>query len=209
MKILIGGECNGKIRDAFIAKGHDAISCDLKDTIAPGPHYKGDMMDIINDGFDIGIFHPPCTYISRSSVQWLSHPADRHLPFIHRRDHPLYPGRRKKAMDAIEFAKKIWASKIPKLVIENPIGLLSRWKKPSQIVEPWMFGDEYKKPTCLWIRGLPLLTPTNIVGQGDIVITKSGKKIPKWYSSANLKERGATRSVTFDGIAKAMADQWG
>ena len=161
------------------------------------------------------IAHPPCTYLAGSSVQWLSHPEDKNLPFEERRPNPKYPDRRKHMEESIEFVKKLYNSHIPMVAIENPVGLLgTKWKKADQIIQPWMFGDEATKTTCLWIKNLPPLMPTQIVGKGERTVFASGKSHPKWYADAlaNAKtkqERQTLRSKTFPGIAKAIAEQWG
>ena len=141
-------------------------------------------------------------------------PDDRHLPFNDRRAHPKYPTRRQDMLDSVEFVKALYNSNIPRIAIENPVGLLSsRWRKPDQIVQPYMFGDEATKTTCLWLKNLPNLTPTNIVGKGERTVFASGKSHPKWYADALAKaktkeERQTLRSKTFPGMAKAIATQW-
>lgn len=163
----------------------------------------------------LAIFHPPCTFIASSSVQWLSNPEDRWIDFDERRPHPLYPNRRKDALDSIQFIKNLYNSEIEKVAIENPIGLLSsKWKKPDQIIQPYQFGDEATKSTCLWLKNLPLLQPTNVVGKGEKQFFNSGKSHPKWYAeilrtAKTKEERQRLRSKTFPGIAKAFAEQWG
>jgi hypothetical protein len=166
------------------------------------------------------VAHPPCTFLAVSGVAWLSHPEDTHLPFEDRRPHPKYPNRRNDMLDSIEFVKKLYNSSIPYVAIENPVGLLSsRWRKPDQIIQPYMFGDEATKTTCLWLKNLPLLLPTKIVGKGErfeFVDGKTGKikSQPLWYYQALLnaktkQERQTLRSKTFPGMAKAFAEQWG
>ena len=161
------------------------------------------------------IAHPPCTYLASSGAQWLSHPDDKELPFEERRPHPKYPNRRQDMLDSVEFVKALYNTDIEYIAIENPVGLLSsRWRKPDQIVQPYMFGDEATKTTCLWLKNLPLLTPTDIVGKGERTVFESGKSHPKWYADAlkNAKtkeERQTLRSKTFQGMANAFAKQWG
>lgn len=185
MKILIGCEYSGRVRDSFIKKGHDAISCDILDTISPGPHYKGNVLDIINDNWDMGIFFPPCTHLATSGARW-------------------FPFKQKEQKEAIDFFMKLVNSNIPKIAIENPVGIMSTiYRKPDQIIEPYMFGESYNKKTCLWLKNLPKLVPTNIVNQGEYVI-HGGKRIPKWYSNREIK-----RDLTFQGIADGMSSQWG
>jgi hypothetical protein len=190
MKVLVACEYSGTVRDAFIKLGHDAISCDLLPTDIPGPHYQGDIFDIINDGFDLMIAHPPCTYLCNSGVCWLHKDKTRW----------------DKMRDGAIFFKRLLDCNIPKICIENPVSVISsRIRKPEQIIQPWQFGDEFQKTTCLWLKNLPQLIPTKIVGKGEFVTFESGKRMPKWYSNA----KGKSRSKTFPGIAQAMATQWG
>jgi len=182
MKVLIACEFRGAVRDAFIAKGHDAISCDLLPTEKPGPHYQGDVFDIIDYGFDLMIAHPPCTHLSVSGA--------RH--FVEKR----IDGRQQAA---VSFFKKLAKSDIEMIAIENPISIISSlWRKPDQIIQPWQFGHGETKSTCLWLKNLPKLTPTNIVSGRDARIHKMLPSPDRW------KER----SRTFKGIADAIASQW-
>ena len=195
MHILIACEYSGTVRDAFIAKGHDAMSCDLLPTDVPGPHYQGDVFDIINNGWDMMIAHPPCTYLSVSGMHWTA----RGL-----RDPQL-------TEDALDFVTRLMAASIPRIAIENPISVISsRIRKPDQIINPWQFGHDASKRTCLWLKNLPLLTPTDIV-EPRIV---NGKK--RWANQTDSgqnrlppsEDRWKIRSETYTGIAQAMADQW-
>ena len=204
MKVLIACEFSGAVRDAFIGGGHEAMSCDLLPTAVPGPHYQGSVLDIINDGWDLMIAHPPCTYLTLTGNKWFKPEfADR------------FPTRHQDREDAIEFFMNLANAPIPKIAIENPIGVMSsRYKKPNQIIQPWQYGFPTTKATCLWLKGLPNLVPTNVVSKGEVVISKSGNRMSKWYyetSKLPLKGgvRAKARSVTFQGIADAMADQWG
>ena len=204
MKVLVACEYSGRVRDAFIRGGHEAMSCDLVPTDAPGPHYQGDVMDIINDGWDLLIAFPPCTYLTLTGNKWFKPEfADR------------FPKRHQQRKDAVDFFMKIATMPIPKIAIENPIGVMSRiYRKPDQIIQPWQFGFPTTKATCLWLKGLPTLKPTNIVDKGEVVVSKSGNRMSKWYyetSKLPLKNgaRAKARSVTFQGVADAMADQWG
>lgn len=217
MRAIFGCEESQANTIAFRAKGVEAYSCDIKPCTGGHPewHIQGDIFDVVEqEQFDFGFFNPPCTFVAGSAVQWLSHPEDKHLPFEQRREHPLYPGRRKDMTDAVEFVKRLYNLPIKMLGIENPVGKLSTlWKKPTQIVQPYMFGDEATKTTCLWLKGLPILHPTNIVGKGERVVWSSGKSFPKWYSdikntAKSKEERQTLRSKTFPGMAAAMADQW-
>ena len=160
------------------------------------------------------IAHPPCTYLAVSGAQWFYHPEDKELPVGDRRPHPKYPTRTADREDAIRFFMALANAPIEKIAIENPIGVISsRWRKPDQIVQPFMFGDNARKTTCFWLKNLPLLEPTKLVDEGERIYFKSGKSQPKWYSDAFVKaktneERRTLRSKTFQGMAKAMASQW-
>lgn len=216
MKILVGCEESQAITIRLRALGHEAYSNDLLPCSGGHPewHIQCDVLDLLDRGWDGAIFHPPCTFLASSGVQWLSHPDDIDLPFEERRPHPKYPNRRQDMLDSVEFVKKLYDAPIPKIAIENPIGLLSsRWKKPDQIVQPYHFGDEASKSTCFWLKGLPLLKPTNIVGKGEKVVYASGKSHPKWYADAmryakTKEERQLIRSKTFPGMADAIVNQW-
>jgi hypothetical protein len=183
MKVLIACEYSGRVRDAFIALGHDAMSCDLLPTDAIGPHYQGDVFDIINDGWDLMIAHPPCTHLAVSGAR---HFAAKQASGVQQ--------------EALEFVRRLLDSPIPKIALENPISIISsRIRKPDQIIQPWQFGHGETKATCLWLKGLPKLKPTNIVGGREA-------KVHKMPPSAN---RWKLRSTTYQGIADAMAAQWG
>ena len=202
MKVLVACEFSGTVREAFAAKGHDAWSCDIEPTDIPGNHYQGDVKDILKEGWDMMIAHPPCTYLTVTGNKWFKPEyKDR------------FPTRQQDREDAIKFFMMLAEAPIDKIVIENPIGIMSTtYKKPNQIIHPWQFGHEASKSTCLWIKGLPNLEPTNIVGKGEFVTYKSGKRMTKWYADAaskSPKERAKIRNTTFTGIAQAMANQWG
>lgn len=196
MRVLVACEYSGRVRDAFIRKGHEAVSCDLLPTDVEGPHYQGDVFDIINDGWDLMICHPPCTFLSVSGMHW----TKRGL-----RDPQL-------TEDALEFVQKLLNAPIDKIALENPVSVISsRIRKPDQVIQPWWFGHDASKKTCLWLKNLPPLVPTNIVC-GRLVNgrmrygnqTDSGQnKLPP------SKDRWKIRSETFEGIADAMAQQWG
>lgn len=187
MRVLIACEYSGAVRDAFIRAGHDAMSCDLLPTDAPGPHYQGSVLDILNDGWDLMIAHPPCTHLAVSGAK-----------HFHRKQ--------AQQAEALEFVRTLMLAPIPSICIENPVSIIStRIRKPDQIVQPWMFGDEAQKTTCLWLKNLPLLKPTNIVSKGEFYVSPKGKKLPKWYSDNKDPKH---RSKTFPGIAQAMAEQW-
>jgi hypothetical protein len=196
MKVLIACEFSGTVRDSFIRRGHEAMSCDLEPTEVPGPHYQGNVLDIINDGWDLMIAHPPCTHLAVSGAR---HFAQKRAD-----------GRQQQGID---FFMQIANSNIPKYAIENPIGIMSNlWRKPDQIIQPWEYGHGTTKATCLWLKGLPLLKPTKIVNKGDVWVAKSGKRMSQWFYDSSLlqpKEREKMRNKTFQGIADAMAQQWG
>ena len=216
MRILVACEESQAITKEFRKLGHDAYSCDLLPCSGGHPewHYQSDVIDILNNGWDLMVAHPPCTFLAGSSVQWLSHPEDKHLLFDERRPHPKYPNRRQNMLESLDFVKSLYNAPIEYVAIENPVGLLSsRWKKPSQIIQPYMFGDEATKTTCLWLKNLPPLVPTQVVGKGERTVYSSGKSHQKWYADAlkNAKtkeERQTLRSKTFPGIAEAIATQW-
>lgn len=200
MKILIACEFSGIVRDAFIKRGHDAVSCDLLPTESPGPHYQGDVFDIINDNWDLMIAHPPCTYLCVSGLHW----------------NGRVDGRAEKTRDAIEFVKQLWWSNIPKIAIENPVGCLStQFMKPTQIIQPYDFGDDASKKTCLWLKNLPKLTPTTRFN--GRIVNWNGKMVERWSNQtdsgqSNLgpsETRSMERSKTYLGIAKRMAELWG
>ena len=216
-KVLIACEESQTVALAFRNLGHEAYSCDLLPCSGNHPefHYQCDIFEVINNGWDLMCAHPPCTFLAGSAVQWLSHPEDKNLPFDERRPHPKYPNRRQDMLDSVEFVKALYNCNIEKVAIENPVGLLSnKWRKPDQIIQPYYFGDEATKTTCLWLKNLPQLQYTNVVGKGERTVFASGKSHPKWYADALAKsktkeERQRIRSKTFEGIAKAIADQYG
>ena len=196
MRVLVACEFSGVVRDAFIKAGHTALSCDLMPTDKPGPHYQGDVMDIIGGGWDLMIAHPPCTHLAVSGAR---HFAKKRAD-----------GRQQ---EGIDFFMALARAAIPRYAIENPIGIMSNiWRKPDQIIQPWQYGHSVTKSTCLWLKGLPALTPTDIVDKGVTWTAKSGKRMSQWYydsSCLNPKEREKMRNKTFQGIADAMAQQWG
>jgi site-specific DNA-cytosine methylase len=196
MRVLVACEFSGIVREAFRAKGHDAWSCDLLPTEIPGQHVQGDVLDILNDGWDLIIAHPPCTHLAVSGAAW----------FKQKRE----DGRQQ---EGIDFFMKFVDIKCPKVAIENPVGIMSRiYRKPDQIIQPYEYGEPFSKKTCLWLKGLPKLTPTNVVEKGEQIKYKSGKSMPKWYADAFKlppQERAKIRSKTFQGIAEAMANTWG
>ena len=192
MRVLIACEYSGTVRDAFRAAGHDAMSCDLLPTDKPGPHHQGDVFDIIGNDWDMMIAHPPCTHLAVSGAKhFVAKQAD---------------GRQ---AAALLFVRRLLDAPIPRICLENPVSIISsQIRKPDQIIQPWMFGHEATKTTCLWLKGLPHLVPTNIVGKGARHVTKSGKSLPVWYNLPPSPMRWKIRSATFKGIADAMAAQW-
>ena len=193
MRVLIACEYSGTVRDAFIAKGHDAMSCDLLPTDKEGPHYQGDVFDIIGDGWDLMIAHPPCTHLAVSGARWFKDKA-------------------KEQEQALDFVRALLNADIPRIALENPISIISsKVRKPDQIVQPWQFGHDASKSTCLWLKGLPKLVPTSLVAPRIV----NGKK--RWANQTDSgqnrltpsEDRWKIRSETYSGIAKAMADQWG
>ena len=226
--VLVACEESQAVTKELRLLGHNAFSCDLLPCSGGHPewHFNRDVFEVIEgnggqlqdgstvsvESWDVMIAHPPCTYLSVSGAQWYYHPDDKHLPTEDRRPHPRYPNRAKDRDSAIEFFIALTNAPIEKIAIENPVGVVnSKYRKPDQVVQPFMFGDEARKTTCLWLKNLPQLKPTNIVGEGERVYFKSGKSQPKWYSDAFSKkdaERRTIRSKTFPGMAKAMAQQW-
>ena len=193
MRVLIACEYSGVVRDAFLARGHEAVSCDLLPTESPGPHFEEDIFGIIDKGWDLMIAHPPCTDLAVSGAK---HFAAK-----------IADGRQQRALD---FVQRLLDAPIDKICLENPVSVISsKIRKPDQIIQPWMFGHEATKTTCLWLKNLPLLEATDIVDKGARHVTKSGKSLPAWYNLPPSKDRWKIRSATFPGIAAAMAEQWG
>ena len=194
MRVLVACEYSGTVRDAFIRAGHYAASCDLLPSDSPlGDHYQCDVTTILDHDWDLMVAHPPCTYLSVSGMHWTT----RGL-----RDPQL-------TTDALAFVRLLMDAPIPRIAIENPVSIISsQIRKPDQIIQPWMFGHDASKKTCLWLKGLPPLVPTDIVGKGARHVTKSGKSLPAWYNLPPSPTRWKIRSATFQGIADAMAAQW-
>lgn len=202
MRVLVACEFSGTVRDAFAERGHDAWSCDIVPARNGGKHYRTDVLNIINDGWDLIVAHPPCTYLSKvqaihyDAVKWPTKTAQR----IKRRD------------AAIMFFLAIQQAECERIAIENPIPMkivTDSVGMYDQIVQPWMFGDPFSKAVCLWLKGLPTLEPTEVVEKGEMVRTKNGTNA-KWYHNIQPGEnRGRQRSITFPGLAEAMAEQWG
>lgn len=195
LRVLVGCECSGRVRDAFIKLGHDAMSCDLVPSETPGPHYLGDVLGILGDGWDIGIFHPPCTYLCSSGLHW------------NKRD----PNREKLTEESLRFVETLLNAPIPHIALENPIGCIStRIRKSDQLIQPYQFGDDASKSTCLWLKDLPLLQPTKVIPPRLV----NGKS--RWANQTDSGQnrlgpsptRAADRSRTYQGIADAMAKQY-
>jgi hypothetical protein len=231
MRILVACEESQAITKELRKLGHDAFSCDLLPCSGSHPewHFQEDVFKIIEnhggilqngdenistDQWEMMIAHPPCTFLAVSGARWYYHPEDKDMPVQNRRPHPRFPNRAIYRDEALEFFIRLCEAPIEKIAVENPVGIVNtKYKKPTQTVHPWMFGDEASKATCLWLKNLPKLEPTNIVGKGDRVVLSSGRSLPKWYSEALTKakssaERRTLRSKTFEGMAKAMALQW-
>ena len=196
MRVLVACEYSGTVRDAFRARGHDAMSCDLLPTDVDGPHYQGDVFDIINDGWDLMVAHPPCTYLTNSGVTWLH------------KD----PSRWAKLDEGAAFFKALLNAPIERIAVENPI--MHKYAKEriggvkqSQVIQPWMFGHMEQKATCLWLRNLPPLTPTNNVRDAMMALPDNERQ--RLHYLPPSADRWKIRSATFKGIAEAMADQWG
>lgn len=183
MRVLVACEYSGVVRDAFIAAGHNAVSCDLLPTERPGPHHRGPVEAILEDGWDLMIAHPPCTDLAVSGARWF---AEKRAD-----------GRQQRALD---FVRRLLDSSIPRIALENPVSIISSAiRKPDQIIQPWMFGHGEVKATCLWLKNLPALAPTDVV---------EGRTPRVWYASPS-PDRWKDRSRTLPGIAQAMAAQWG
>ena len=229
--VLIACEESQTVCKAFRKLGFNAYSCDILPCSGGHPewHLHCDVLGVIRDKrgtletgdefvldgeWDLMIAHPPCTYLSVSGARWYYHPEDKDLPIEQRRPHPNFPTRAQDRKEAIEFFLALANADIPRIAIENPVGIMSKlFHKPNQIVQPYWFGDEATKTTCLWLKNLPQLTPTKIVGKGERVVLSSGKSLPKWYSDSfntkiSTEMRRTLRSKTFQRFADAMAEQW-
>lgn len=182
MRVLVACEYSGRVRDAFIKRGHEAMSCDLLPTEVPGPHYQGDIRDILNQDWDLLIAHPPCTHLAVSGARWFKDKVVEQA-------------------EALDFVRLLLnANHISKIALENPVSVISsKIRKPTQCIQPWQFGHGETKKTCLWLKNLPLLTPTNIVEGREARVHMMPPGPDRW------KER----SRTYEGIAEAMAAQWG
>ena len=198
VKVLIACECSGEVRRAFRALGHDAWSADLQPADDGDPHhFCGDVVPHLAAGWDLMIGHPPCTHLAVSGAK-----------HFHRKE--------KQQLEALNFVRLLMNAPVPRICIENPVSVISTAiRKPDQIIQPWQFGDQYQKTTCLWLKNLPPLVHqwrTDLFGdcqhveRGEFITTPSGKRLPKWYSD---NKNAKNRSKTFPGIARQMAEQWG
>lgn len=201
MRVLVACEYSGKVRDAFTKRGHEALSCDLLDTDAPGPHYKGDIRDVLYEGWDLMVAHPPCTYLTVAGLHW------------NKRD----PSRAANTEEALQFVQLLLDAPIERIALENPVSCISsRIRKPNQIIQPYEFGHDASKKTCLWLKNLPNLVvdPTQRF-QGRFV-NYNGKLVERWGNQTDsgqnklppTADRWKIRSETYQGIADAMAEQW-
>ena len=181
MRILVACEFSGRVRDAFIAKGHEAVSCDLLPTELPGPHYQGDVRDILSDGWDMLICHPPCTHLAVSGARW-------------------FKDKQVEQAEALQFVRLLLDAPIEKICLENPVSIISsKIRKPDQYIQPWEHGHGETKKTGLWLKNLPKLVPSNIVDGRDPVVHHMPPGPDRWK----------LRSMTYIGVAKSFAEQWG
>jgi len=181
VRVLVACEFSGTVRDAFIERGHDAVSCDLMPSEAGGPHHEGSVLEILDDGWDLMVAHPPCTHLAVSGARWFKDKAQEQE-------------------EALAFVLSLMDAPIPKIAIENPVSIIStRVRRPDQVIQPWQFGHGETKATCLWLKGLPILHPTHTVEGREARIHMMPPGPDRWK----------LRSVTYSGIAEAMAAQWG
>jgi hypothetical protein len=192
MKVLVACEYSGTVRNAFIRAGHYALSCDLLPSESPiGDHYQGNVLDILDHGWDLMIAHPPCTDLAVSGAAWFKE--------------KIADGRQQRALD---FVQALMDAPIPMIAIENPISVISsKIRKPEQIIQPWMFGHKETKATCLWLKGLPKLIPTTNLKDETMALPKNERM--RLHYLPPSADRWKIRSQTFQGIAHAMAAQWG
>ena len=181
MRVLVACEFTGVVREAFRSRGHEAVSCDLEATEIPGPHYMGDVRDILDKGFDMMLAFPPCTYLSSAGARY-------------------WPRQQTEQAEALAFVRTLLDAPIRHIALENPRGIIgTAIRPPDQTLQPWQFGHGESKMTCLWLKGLPLLKPTDIVEGRDKRLAHLGQSVT----------RSRDRSRTYPGIAEAMAEQWG
>ena len=181
MRVLIACEYSGAVRDAFRIAGHDAMSCDLLPSEIPGAHYQGDVRDVLSDGWDLMVAHPPCTHLAVSGARW-------------------FHEKQAEQAEALDFVRLLLEAPIPRIAVENPVSIIStRIRKPDQVIQPWQYGHGETKATCLWLKNLPALKPTQIIDGREARVHRMPPGPNRW------KERSRTNA----GIAAAMADQWG
>lgn len=202
MRVLVACEFSGVVRDAFLARGHDAWSCDLLPSLFPGPHIQGDVLEILGHSWDLMIAHPPCTYLSSSGQPWMKG----------------FPDRQRRAVEALEFVKSLLGAPIPRIALENPVGIISTTlRPPDQIINPYDFGDDAAKRTCLWLKNLrPLRIDPGRRHPGRVVLHRN-QPVIRWANQTaaghnNLppsRERSLLRSLTYPGIAAAFVENWG
>lgn len=181
LRVLVACEFSGVVRDAFRALGHAAMSCDLLPSERPGPHYQGDVRDVLSDGWDLMVAHPPCTHLAVSGARWFAE-------------------KQAEQADALAFVRLLLDAPIPRIALENPVSIISsRIRKPTQVIQPWQFGHGETKATCLWLQNLPALIPTNVVEGREARVHRMPPGPNRWRE----------RSRTFEGVAAAMAAQWG
>lgn len=197
MRVLVACEYSGRVRDAFIARGHDAMSCDLLPTDSPGPHHEGDVLELLSrERFDLMVAHPPCTYLCSSGLHW----------------NTRIPGRAEKTEEALAFVRALLSADVPRIALENPNGCIgTRIRRADQVIQPWQFGADASKATGLWLKNLPRLQPTDIISPRVV----NGRE--RWGNQTDSgqnrlgpsEQRWKIRSETYPGIAAAMAAQWG
>lgn len=209
MRVLVACEYSGRVREAFAKRGHYAMSCDLRPTEIPGNHYQGDIRDVLHDDmedpFDLMIAHPYCTFNTLAGIRWMYHPEDSYLPPESRRRHPDYPNRMRDFEEGVEFFNMLKNADIPRICIENsqPHGLaMSRIGRYDQKVQPYDFGEPYTKAACLWLKNLPPLKPKTKKSDFPEILAACHMASPG-------PDREKERSRTYQGIADAMAEQWG
>lgn len=195
MSVLVACEYSGIVRDAFIERGHTALSCDLLPTESPGPHYQGDVRDLLDRHWDLMVAHPPCTYLANSGVRWLYEKTNRWQGLI----------------DGAVFFRDLLYADVPMIAVENPV--MHKWARkivgrgPDQSIQPYQFGHPESKRTCLWLKNLPLLKPTDDRSEEVMAMTPQ-ERGKVWMAGGSLSDRSKRRSKFFTGIAAAMAEQW-
>jgi len=181
MRVLVACEFSGRVRDAFLALGHEAVSCDLLPSETVGPHIVGDVLAVLDWGWDLLIAHPPCQHLAVSGARWFKDKVHEQV-------------------SALEFVRRLMAAPVPRIAVENPVSVISsRIRRPDQIIHPWQFGHGETKATCLWLKGLPALVPTQVVWGRDAIVHRMPPGPERWRN----------RSRTYPGIAAAFASQWG